>query len=140
MHRKHYKALKKMIKKDNPWDWEFFHNLVVIKLKQTYEYYVAGNLVHQSDEERKNLLKSMDKVMNILNSLEHVDDPFHNYLKDHPYPQPIFKDLGNGLCSIQHDELDEERMKIWTECKENYEKLFEKFYAKLGKEMRNWWD
>lgn len=143
MRKRHRKELKKMVKEDRPWDWEYFHDLIVLKLRQTYEYYVAGNYVHQAKEERKELLKSMKKVMDILDAIEHVDDPFNQYLKEHPYPEAKFVPNENGFVTIQYDEPDEihqERHRIWTECRLNYGKLFEKFYAKLGKEMRNWWD
>ena len=143
MRKRHHKELRKLAKDDRPWDWEYIHDLVVLKVKQVYEYYMAGNCVTQAKEEREKLLKSMKKVMDILDVIEHVNDPYTAYNEKHPRPFPNFVPNGDGSYSIKFDEPDEiheERHKIWGECRENYGKLFEKFYAKLGKEMRNWWD
>ena len=144
MRRKHKKELRKLIKEDVPWNWECLHELIVLKIKQTYEYFEAGNCIIQAKEGVTKVLQSINKVLNILNQMNHCDDAYNAYNEQYPMPFPRFELCGeDGLYKIVFDEPDEihkERHRIWTESKENYAKLFEKFYKELGKQMPKWFD
>lgn len=70
MHRRHRRELIKLAKEDAEWDWEFLHTLVMAKIRHMYEYYSAGNNVHQTDEGLAPIIEELKHVLDLQEELD----------------------------------------------------------------------
>jgi hypothetical protein len=112
MHRKHKKELIKLAKKDREWDWGYFHDLVMVKIRQMYEYYEAGNNVWQSEE-------SLSKVLSTLKEVIDLDKEW-----DDAWDECVKSDASDRL-SIYYDAQ---------------EKIAKELYGCIAENIFWWWD
>ena len=61
--RRHRAKLKRLIAKDEDFDYSFLHRLTVQKLRNMYEYYVNGVNVHMTDEHRRTVINSLKEAL-----------------------------------------------------------------------------
>lgn len=72
LHRKHRRELVRMAKHTADFDYAYLHDLVVMKLRQMLEYYVAGNNVWQSRESHENAIETLAHALQISEDIETV--------------------------------------------------------------------
>lgn len=72
LHRKHRRELIRMAKQTADFDYAYLHDLVVMKLQQMLEYYVAGNNVWQSRESHENAIETLAHALQIAEDIEAV--------------------------------------------------------------------
>lgn len=72
LHRKHRRKLIRMAKHTADFDYAYLHDLVVMKLRQMLEYYVAGNNVWQSRESHENAIETLAHALQIAEDIEAV--------------------------------------------------------------------
>lgn len=112
MHRKHRKELIKLAKEDREWDWDYFHSIVMAKIRHMYEYYEAGNNVWQSEE-------SLNKVLSTLKEVIDLDKKW-----DDAWEECVQSDEPNRLTKYYEDQ----------------DKIAKELYGKIGENMFWWWD
>ena len=86
LHRKHRRELIRMAKQTADFDYAYQHNLVVMKIRQMLEYYVAGNNVWQSRESHENVIETLAHALQLAEDIETVlvnwpDDSAKTYLE-----------------------------------------------------------
>lgn len=86
LHRKHRRELIRMAKQTADFDYAYLHNLVVMKIRQMLEYYVAGNNVWQSRESHENVIETLAHALQLAEDIETVlvnwpDDSAKTYLE-----------------------------------------------------------
>lgn len=72
LHRKHRRELIRMAKDTADFDYAYLHDLVVMKIRQMFEYYVAGNNVWQSRESHENAIETLAHALQIAEDIETV--------------------------------------------------------------------
>lgn len=72
LHRKHRRELIRMAKQTADFDYAYLHDLVVMKLRQMLEYYVAGNNVWQSRESHENVIETLAHALRLAEDIETV--------------------------------------------------------------------
>ena len=112
MHRKHRKELIKLAKEDREWDWGYFHDIVMTKIRHMYEYYEAGNNVWQSEE-------SLNKVLSTLKEVIDLDKKW-----DGVWEEYVQSEEPNRLLKYYEDQ----------------EKIAKELYDKIGTNLFWWWD
>lgn len=128
MHNKHRKELIKLVKKDFEWDWCFFHELVITKIRHMYEYYKAGNHVFQSDETLLPLIDELKHVLDLQDELDHLFD-------NKPSPEMI-KNENGSLTFIWTDEARAQSDALY----EREDEIYKEIYTYIGEHLRGWWD
>ena len=128
MHNKHRKELIKLAKNDFEWDWCFFHELVITKIRHMYEYYKAGNHVFQSEE---SLTPTIDSLKHVLDLQEEMDHLFDNL----PGPEVTFN--RDGSMTITYSD---EASAIRDRAYEREDEIYEEMYTYIGEHLRGWWD
>lgn len=86
LHRKHRRELIRMAKQTADFDYAYLHNLVVMKIRQMLEFYVAGNNVWQSRESYENVIETLAHALQLAEDIETVwenwpDDSAKTYLE-----------------------------------------------------------
>lgn len=86
LHRKHRRELIRMAKQTADFDYACLHNLVVMKIRQMLEFYVAGNNVWQSRESHENVIETLANATRLAEDIETVwenwtDDSAKTYLE-----------------------------------------------------------
>ena len=112
MYRKHRKELVKLAKESRDFDWGYLHDLVMMKIRHMYEYYVANNNVWQDDEKRLMIIEQMKEVLRLDMEIDAVYD---------------FPD----------EDLDHESAR---ELMAREDALYVKLYKFIGENLRWWWD
>ena len=128
MHRKHKRELIKLAKADVEWDWEYLHDLVMVKIRHMYEYYKAGNNVWQTDE---TLLPTIYELKHVLDLQEELDNVF----KDVPAPE-MTKNDDKSLTFT----WSEEAKQLSDKAYKRHDELYEEIYSYIGKHLQGWWD
>lgn len=113
MNRKHRKETIKLAKEYCDWDWSYFHDLVITKIRHMYEYYSAGNNVWQGEE-------SLNKVLSTLKEVIDLDKEWDDLWEK---------------CYVK----DDARMTV-VEYQDKQEKIVQELYSKIGQNMFWWWD
>ena len=72
MRRKHRKKLINLAKKDQDFDYEYLHSLVVTKLKNMYEFYSHGHAEFLSESDLNQILKTLEHAINISDKIDIV--------------------------------------------------------------------
>ena len=81
MTRRHRRELMRMARKSGDYDYSFLHNLVVLKLKQFYEFYEANHNVWQTDEYRLDVMARIKECLDKAEEIENcnIDDEMNLY-------------------------------------------------------------
>ena len=74
MRRKHRKELIKRAKEDQDLDYEYLHSLVVVKLKNMYEFYSQGHAEFLSESDLNQILETLEHAINISDKIDNVYD------------------------------------------------------------------
>ena len=74
MRRKHRKKLIKLAKEDQDFDYEYLHSLVVVKLKNMYEFYFQGHAGFLSESDLNQILETLEHAINISDKIDNVYD------------------------------------------------------------------
>lgn len=128
MNRKHRKESIKMIKEYCDWDWSYFHDLVMTKIRHMYEYYSAGNNVWQSEESLNEVLTSLKHVLDLQEELDNV-------FKYVPAPEMKINDDKSLTFT-----WSEEARKRSDEAYKRHDELYEEIYSYIGQKIQWWWD
>lgn len=75
MRRKHRKELIKLAKKDQDFDYEYLHSLVVVKLKNMYEFYSQGHAEFLVESDLNQILETLEHAINISDKIDMVPEP-----------------------------------------------------------------
>ena len=75
MRRKHRKELIKLAKEDQDFDYEYLHNLVVVKLKNMYEFYSQGHAEFLAESDLNQILETLEHAINIADKIDMVPEP-----------------------------------------------------------------
>ena len=130
MHNKHKKELIKLAKKDQEWDWGFFHELVITKIRHMYEYYKAGNWVWQTDETR---LPTIEQLKHVLDLQDELDNLFSNP----ELIRPVMTKKDDGSLEFG---WTEEAKALSDAAYKREDEIYEEMYTYIGKHLREWWD
>ena len=95
MHRRHRKELVRFAKKVKEWDYAYLHEMVVMQIKHMYEYYLAGNNVWQSEEDRTRTIESLKRVLTLEEefTMETLADPLQEAL----YYENFYAEVGKNI-------------------------------------------
>lgn len=74
MRRRHRKELIKLAKEDQDFDYEYLHSLVVVKLKNMYEFYFQGHAGFLSESDLNQILETLEHAINISDKIDNVYD------------------------------------------------------------------
>lgn len=69
MRSRHRRELVKLAKHSNDFDYEYIHELVVLKLKHFLEYYSANNNVWMDEDTRHEIINSLEICLNANNEI-----------------------------------------------------------------------
>lgn len=130
MYRRHRKAMIKLAKEDQDWDWCFLHDLVITKIKHMYEYYLAGNNVWQNDESSNEVCEQLKHILDLQNELDTLWDDYDNY----DVEREIIKD---GVIKVN---VSDEALAIHRAKYDREQALYEEIYSYIGKYIQWWWD
>ena len=75
MRRKHRKELIDLAKEDQDFDYEYLHNLVVVKLKNMYEFYSQGHAEFLAESYLNQILETLEHAINISDKIDMVPEP-----------------------------------------------------------------
>lgn len=75
MRRKHRKELIKLAKEDQDFDYEYLHSLVVVKLKNMYEFYSQGHTEFLTESDLNQILETLEHAINIADKIDMVPEP-----------------------------------------------------------------
>lgn len=75
MRRKHRKELIKLAKEDQDFDYEYLHSLVVVKLKNMYEFYSQGHAEFLVESDLNQILETLEHAINIADKIDMVPEP-----------------------------------------------------------------
>ena len=75
MRRKHRKELIDLAKEDQDFDYEYLHNLVVVKLKNMYEFYSQGHVEFLAESDLNQILETLEYAINIADKIDMVPEP-----------------------------------------------------------------
>ena len=75
MRRKHRKELIDLAKEDQDFDYEYLHNLVVVKLKNMYEFYSQGHAEFLAESDLNQILETIEHAINISDKIDMVSEP-----------------------------------------------------------------
>lgn len=81
MRRIHRKSLMKIAKNAAEWDYAYLDELVYTQIKNMYEYFDAGNNVHQTDETRLPIVAELKHVLDLYDEMYHLWDNMPSDLK-----------------------------------------------------------
>lgn len=73
--RKHRRELVKLAKEDQDFDYEYLHDLVVVKLKHMYEFYSRGCARFSSERDLNQILETLEHAINISDKIDNVYEP-----------------------------------------------------------------
>ena len=76
MHRKHRKELVRHAKETCEWDWEWFHESVIMRIRHMYEYYTCGDNVWQADESRLPVVEQLQYVLNLDKEIKNLEEEY----------------------------------------------------------------
>ena len=128
MNRKHRKETIKLAKEYCDWDFSYFHDLVITKIRHMYEYYSAGNNVWQSEESLNEVLTSLRHVLDLQEELDNV-------FNDKPQAEMTIND--DGSLTFTRSEEDVKRVE---EIYKRHDELYEEIYSYIGSKILWWWD
>lgn len=128
MNRKHRKETIKLAKEYCDWDFSYFHDLVITKIRHMYEYYSAGNNVWQSEESLNEVLMSLKHVLDLQEELDNV-------FKDVPAPEMKVND-DKSLTFTWSDEARQ----LSDEAYKREDELYKEIYNYISIHLRSWWD
>lgn len=63
MRKRHRKELRKMVKQDRPWDYEYIFIMLETKLTHTLEYFSQGYNILQSKESLNTIITTLTKAV-----------------------------------------------------------------------------
>ena len=125
MRRRHRKELMKHAKETREWDYCWLYDGAIMQIRHMYEYYTAGNNVHQSEESMNEILGQLKHVLDLNDEMDHLwDDHFREHVK-------------NGDSSISSTEASR---KSYIEKSNREQELYEEIFAYIGKVIQYWWD
>lgn len=75
MRHKHRKELIDLAKEDQDFDYEYLHSLVVVKLKNMYEFYSQGHAEFLSELDLNQILETLEYAINIADKIDMVPEP-----------------------------------------------------------------
>lgn len=98
--KKRRKKLVEIVRKDQEWDWEYLHRLIVQKLKNMLDYYDRGDNVWQDGLSRVKKIRQIKHALDLENKVYNAEfediarlgvgeyerramKKFYNYLGNH---------------------------------------------------------
>ena len=127
MYRKHRKAMIKLAKEDQSWDWCYLHTLVMTKIKHMHEYYSSRNNVWQSDETLIPIIEQLQQIIDLDAEIEKMEN------------EPLGVEIAHidgGIKCIYPDDY----LKHVKQYEEKKQELYEKIYSSIGEHLQWWWD
>ena len=115
----------KHAKETREWDYGWLYDSTIMQIRHMYEYYMARNNVHQSDESLLPLIDSLKHVLDLNDELDHLWD-------DH-----IKKHIVNEDGSIS---ATEEGLKSFVDKSEREVELYREIFYHIGSNIMTWWD
>ena len=69
------KKLIKLAKEDQDFDYEYLHSLVVVKLKNMYEFYSQSHAEFLAEPDLHQILEILEHAINIADKIDMVPEP-----------------------------------------------------------------
>lgn len=127
--RKHRKALIKLAKEDEDFDWGYLHELVITKVRHMYEYYTAGDNVWQTDDTRFTIVATLKYVLNLQDELDNLfKTPVDGIEYDHSV---------HGVTKVTY--INEAKCDLEYKYQREQE-LYKEIYSYIGAHLQLWWD
>lgn len=125
MYRRHRKELVKHAKETREWDYSWLFDGTIMQIRHMYEYYTAGDNVHQVDESRLEIVEQLKHVLDLSDEMEHLWD-------DHVGGHIMNED---GSITATDESLESFKQKMNRE-----HELYEEIFAYIGRTIQWWWD
>ena len=125
MYRRHRKELVKHAKETREWDYGWLYDSTIMQIRHMYEYYTAGDNVHQVDESRLEIVEQLKHVLDLNDEMDHLWD-------SHTGGHVVNED---GSISATDESLESFRQKASRE-----QELYEEIFSYIGSNLQWWWD
>lgn len=127
MCRRHRREMVSNARKSHPWDWVWFHEMVMMRIRHMHEYYEANNNVVQDDESRLKIIEQLKHILDLNEEIDRMenDDFGVEYVEEDGYVKAVYP------------EDFKKKLSRWFNKEDS---LYKEIYGYIGENLRQWWD